>query len=75
MVVAEMIIGHQCHSQRTLRPTGGLILTSTTTTTVYGTEILDADYDDSCLDANENADADHGDDLVDDAIAKLHHRS
>jgi phosphohistidine phosphatase SixA len=56
-MLADMIMGRQCHSQRTLRPTTTRTTnaTTTTSTTVYGTEILDADYDDSRLDANANA--------------------
>jgi hypothetical protein len=46
-LLRSIIMGRQCHSQRTL-------LRPTTKTTVYGTKILDADYDDE-TDANANA--------------------
>jgi phosphohistidine phosphatase SixA len=56
-MLAEMAMGRQCCSQRTELPTVRTDNTSATTnTTVYGTEMLYADYDDY-LDANANANA------------------
>jgi hypothetical protein len=71
-MLAEKIMGRQCHSQQTLRPTTRTNNTSTTTattTTVYGTEILDADDYDYCLDANANAGTNTVDPSDDDSYA------
>jgi hypothetical protein len=64
-----IMVGRQCHSQRTSRPT---TRTNNTTnaalTTVYGTEILNSRHDDDESDTNVNA-VGHDEDPTNDAYA------